>query len=387
MQDNLELRKKSLASAKTIVVKVGSAVLTGERGLDLRVVNRLADQLAALHDKGYNVALVSSGAVAAGKKRVTSFGNVDLSEFSSPDLPTKQAASAVGQGRLMHEYDEAFARYDKATAQILLTREDLKDRQRFLNARNTMSKLLDWRVIPIFNENDTVSVSELTFGDNDTLGALTVNLVDADVFINITSADGVFDKNPDSNPDAKCLRYIDNISDFDIEGTCSGKTSAGTGGMYTKLRAARRAAQLGVPTLIISGKTPFALERAFDGDESGTWVFPEAKSVSQRKFWLAYNNEPVGDIILDDGAATALTKRGKSLLPAGITEVNGCFGKGELVRLLTVDGKSIGVGLTNYSSDDLSAIKGHQSGEMAEIISAATYEEAVHRDNMLLDAL
>jgi glutamate 5-kinase len=266
-------RAAILARARTVVVKVGSAVLTCDTGLDVRAVGRLVDQLAALRDRGLKVVLVSSGAVAAGRMRIReSVKGAEAIDFS--ELPARQAASAIGQSRLMHAYDEAFGRFGKTVAQILLTREDLRSRTRFGNARNTMLRLLDWGVIPIVNENDTVAVSELKFGDNDTLASLVVDLVGAERFVNLTSAGGVFDKNPDKCPDACCLPLIEDIEGLDIEGMCDGKTSVGSGGMYSKLRAARRAAQLGVATLIVSGREGYALDRIFRGEELGTLVLP-----------------------------------------------------------------------------------------------------------------
>lgn len=378
-------RLESIESARRIVVKVGSAVLTDERGLNLRVVNRLADQLGMLHDRGLDIVLVSSGAVAAGKHRIQRFHDF-IGDISATDLPARQAASAIGQSRLMHEYDEAFARYDKVSAQVLLTRGDLRSRQRFLNARNTLCRLLDWRVIPIINENDTVAVQELEFGDNDTLASLAVALVDADLFINLTSADGVFEQNPDEHPDARPLSLIEDIENLDIETMCSGKSSAGRGGMYSKLRAARRSAQLGVPTLIVSGKRRFVLEKVFCGENIGTWINAEEKTVSGRKFWLAYHTDPAGDVVVDSGAACALSRGGHSLLPIGIIDVRREFDRGALIRILAEDGEPLGVGLSNYSSRELTRIMGRKCCELPELIGSAQFQEAVHRDNMLLDA-
>lgn len=379
-------RQEALARARRVVVKVGSAILTTGEGLDLRAVNRLADQLANLHDRGLDLILVSSGAVSAGRGLMRHLADPQGNPPELSDLPGRQAASAIGQSRLMHEYDEAFARYGKVTAQILLTRDDLKNRNRFLNARNTMQRLLDWRVIPIINENDTVAVAELEFGDNDTLASLAIDLIQADLFVNLTSADGVFEANPDQDPEARCLACIEDIGALDLSRMCRGKTSVGSGGMYSKLRAARRAAQLGVPSLIVSGKTPFVLDKVFNGAALGTWIVPEKKAVSHRKFWLAYHADPVGEIVVDAGAARALTRGGKSLLPAGIVRVDGRFAKGALVRIAGADGAQLGVGLTNYSAADLRKIMGRRTSEMECLLGQAPYPEAVHRDNLLLDA-
>lgn len=372
-------RTKTLKEAKRIVVKIGSAVLTTAEGINLGLICRLADQLATLHERGVDIVLVSSGAVAAGRNSIPFGTKLD-------DLPARQAASAIGQSRLMHEYDETFRRFGLVTSQVLLTRDDLKHRDRFLNARNTLSRLLEWRVIPIINENDTVAVQELEFGDNDTLASLILNVVEADLFINLTSADGVFDKNPDKNPDAKPLACIKNVHDLDLDAMCDGKTAVGSGGMFSKMRAANRAAQLGVPTLILAGKERMIIERVFNGEECGTWIVPDEKSISRRKYWLAYHCDPAGDLIIDSGAEKALLSGGKSLLPAGIVEVEGKFKAGELVRVVNTSGKSLAVGLSCYSSADMLKIMGNKSSKIESILGKCSYPEAIHRDNLLLDA-
>jgi len=370
-----------LARAGRVVIKIGSAVLTDREGLDLRVISRLADQISLLHDRGMDIILVSSGAVAAGCKVLSSCK-------SKSDLVFKQATSAVGQSRLMHAYDEVFGRFAKVTAQILLTRSDFKSRERFINARNTMLQLLEWRAIPIINENDTVAVQELRFGDNDNLAVMVLNLVEADLFINLTSADGVYRENPRENPLAERLRCIEDISSEPLEKMCQGKTDQGTGGMYSKLLAARKAAQLGVPTLILSGRDRFALEKAFAGEDLGTWILPGTKSVSSRKFWIAYNQEPAGEIVIDRGAARAVFEQGKSLLPAGIVDVQGNFGKGALVKILEKDSsRRPAVGLINYRSAEIRQIMGKKSAEIEEILGDGHYPEAIHRDNLILDAV
>jgi len=376
-----EWRNEVLQTARLIVIKVGSAVLTSADGLDLRTVNRLADQIAVLHDQGREIILVSSGAVAAGRKYLRS-------DRSALSLSEKQASAAVGQSRLMHSYDEAFARYDKVTAQILLTRDDLRNRTRYLNARNTFATLLGKRIIPIINENDTVVVRELEFGDNDFLATLILNLVQADLFINLTTAEGVYSANPEEDAGACKYDCITSIKDYDLQTMCQGKTAAGSGGMYSKLLAARRAAQLGVPTLIVSGRIPFVLEKVFAGTDCGSWIKPGEKAVSQRKFWLAYNLDPLGAIVLDKGAQEALLLHGKSLLPAGIREVHGRFELGDLVRILSPEGNQVGVGLSNFDSGELRKIAGKKTSELSKILGHAIHhEEAVHRDNLLLDAV
>jgi glutamate 5-kinase len=225
----------------------------------------------------------------------------------------------------------------------------------------------------------------LKFGDNDSLACLLLNMVEADLFVNLTSAEGVFDDNPDENPQACCLDCIPNILELEPAALCRGKSDAGSGGMYSKLLAAKRAAQLGVPTLIVSGREKFGLEKVFDGQMLGTWVIPQEKSISRRKFWMAYNQEADGEIQVDQGAARALRQGGKSLLPAGIASVSGNFGVGALVRIMGPDQTALGVGLTNYKAAELRRIMGRKSSEIAAILGQCPYPEVVHRDNMVLD--
>lgn len=386
-------RRRLLGRARCIVIKVGSAVLTDADGLALDVLASLAAQMAALRrprpagGAGRRVVLVSSGAVAAGRAALDSQG-IDA---RGRDLAVRQAAAAVGQGLLMRAWDRAFRPHGVATAQVLLTRDDLRSRARFLNARNTFAELLGWGVLPIVNENDTVSVSELKFGDNDCLASLLVNLVGADLFINLTSAPGVCARDPQTGPGAPVLARIDDVARLDLGRLCGAKTSVGTGGMRSKLMAARRAAQLGVPTLILRGRDPDALTRAFglagapDAAPAGTWVAPARHAIPRRKFWLAYQSEPAGSVTIDAGAAAALMREGGSLLPGGVREVSGSFQKGALVRV-EHEGRSLGVGLTNYSAADLRKIMGLRRHEVAAILGNAHYPDVIHRDNLLLDA-
>ncbi|MCQ2444347.1 MAG: glutamate 5-kinase, partial [Mailhella sp.] len=280
----MKSRIEALSEARTIVVKVGSAVLTNRTGLHLSVLYNLVEQLSRLAAAGKRVCLVSSGAVAAGR---TAFAGRDI---VLEGVAGKQALAAVGQGRLMREYEHAFAAQGLVCAQVLLTRDDLRSRTRFLNARNTFMNLLDWGVVPIVNENDTVAVQELKFGDNDQLASLLLNLVEGDLYINLTSADGVLAADPASAAPGETIPFLDTIEDIaslDIEAMCGAKTSVGTGGMQSKLMAARRAAQLGVPTLILPGRKPDILDRAFAGEQLGTWVVPSEQTVSRRKYWMA----------------------------------------------------------------------------------------------------
>ena len=399
-------RARVLAQARVVVVKVGSAVLTDADGLSVPVLENLAAQLAGLRNllpesaagneggtQARRLVLVSSGAVAAGRAALSSRGHA----VETTGLAARQAAAAVGQGQLMQAWDKVFLAHRMPTAQVLLTRDDLRARQRFLNARNTFAELLEWGVLPIVNENDTVSISELKFGDNDCLASLLVNLTGADLFINLTSASGVLAADPQKNPHAPILDHIDDVAALDLGQLCGGKTSVGTGGMYSKLLAARRAAQIGVPTLILPGREPHVITRAFAACgvcdvpaghtpfTGGTWVCPARHAIPRRKFWLAYQSDPAGSVHVDAGAAKALLHKGGSLLPGGVFRIEGSFQQGALVRVLH-EGQSIGVGLSNYSASDLKKIMGLKRHEVAAILGDAHYPEVIHRDNLLLDA-
>ena len=373
-----EERLCALNEARCVVVKVGSAVLAGPQGLDEALVAGLVGQLVWLRKQGRRVLLVSSGAVAIGRAALGPHRD-------TRSMSGRQAASAVGQSRLMHLYDQLFAAHGVLSAQVLLTRDDLRSRQRFLNARNTFASLLDWDAVPVVNENDTVAVQELKFGDNDCLASLLLNLVEADLFINLTSAGGVFAADPQREPQAGLLSCIEKVRELKLEELCGGKSTLGTGGMYSKLLAARRAAQLGVPTLIVPGREADIIPRAFAGEALGTWVRAEKQSVSRRKYWMAYQSDPQGEIFVDAGAARALLERGSSLLPGGVCGVEGSFQPGALVRIRCQE-QTLGVGLSNYSALDLRRIMGHKRHEVAALLGDAQYPEVVHRDHMLLDA-
>ena len=340
------------------------------------------------------VVLVSSGAVAAGRAALAAHGQ----HVDTAGLAARQAAAAVGQGQLVRAWDKAFYAHGVPTAQVLLTRDDLRARQRFLNASNTFAELLHWGVLPVVNENDTVSVSELKFGDNDCLSSLLANLTGADLCINLTSSPGVLAANPEHNPQAPVLDHIDDVAALDLAQLCGGKTSVGTGGMYSKLLGARRAAQIGVPTYILPGREPQVILRALAAAgvcttpagygplDGGTWVQAGQQPIPRRKFWLAYQSDPAGSVQVDAGAAKALRQQGGSLLPGGVHGVEGAFQQGALVRVLH-QGRSLGVGLSNYSAAELKKIMGLKRHEVAAILGDAHYPEVIHRDNFLLDAV
>lgn len=383
MADWRSERARVLAEAKCLVVKVGSAVITDTCGLQYEIISSLAAQLAAVRaaNQGRRLLVVSSAAVAAGRAVLAAHGV----GADTAGLAARQGAAAIGQGRLMRAWDDAFAVGDLATAQVLLTQDDFRVRQRLLNARNTLTEILSWGAVPVINENDTVSTEGLKFGDNDRLASLVATLVGADLLINVTSSPGVYDRPPADGVQVRVLPCIEDVSALDLDSMCGGKTTVGTGGMYSKLLSARRAAQRGIPTLILPGREKDILLRALAGEDVGTWVCPNEKAIPTRKFWMAYKDAPVGQILVDDGAAEALQKRGKSLLPGGIVDVEGSFEKGDLVRIVH-QGTSLGVGLSNYTAGDIRRIKGLKRIEVAAILGDAHYPEVIHRDNMLLDA-
>ncbi len=371
-------RNKTLETARRIVIKVGSAVLAdADNGVKAEIVAALSAGVAGLISQGRRVVMVSSGAVAAGRDAMAG-------KYNPASVPLRQAASAIGQTRLVHAYDKELAKHGRVAAQVLLTRDDLENRRRYINLKNTLRTLFDLGAVPIVNENDSVAVQELVYGDNDCLSGLLVGVIGADLLINLTSAAGVFDENPSENPHAARIPCIHDIGALDLDAMCAGKTTLGTGGMYSKLVSAKRAAKLSTPTLILCGSDPDAIPNAFAGHDVGTWIRPEHKSMSRRKYWLAYNLEPKGAVIIDKGAANALRNKGKSLLPAGIVRVEGEFKAGDPVNITLEKGEHVGAGLSNYNSAELAKVKGRKSGDIAEILGRAAHLEAVHRDDMAL---
>ncbi len=372
------MRKELLKSIKRIVIKIGSGVLTGQgSGLDDALMARLAEQVARLRQDGREVVIVSSGAIAAGRKELGL-------EERPRTIPQKQATAAVGQSRLMHAYENAFDPHGFTVAQLLLTREDLANRHRFLNARATINTLLGYGVIPVINENDTVAVDEIKFGDNDNLSALVTNLADADLLMILTDIDGFFDADPRSNPDARLITMVKKIT-REVELAAGGTgSSVGTGGMATKVAAAKRAGQYGVPTFMLNGQRPELIAQALAGEEVGTLFLPEVKSLTSRKHWIAHTLRPAGRIIVDDGARSALAGHGRSLLPSGIVRVEGSFDRGACVRVCGPDDIEFCRGIVDYSSVEILAILGHRSNEIEEILGYRYSDEIIHRDNLVV---
>ncbi|MEO1134414.1 MAG: glutamate 5-kinase [Cyanobacteria bacterium J06639_1] len=362
----------------TVVIKIGTSSLTnGNSGqLRLSVLGPLVETLSELQRRGDRVILVSSGAVGVGCARL------GLSDRPT-DIAAKQAVAAVGQGRLMALYDDLFSTLNQPIAQVLLTRADLMHRDRYLNARRTFEQLLDMNVIPVVNENDTVAVDELKFGDNDTLSALVAGLVEADWLILLTDVDRLYSADPRLDPNAKPIVRVSKNQPLTVQASSQGKSGWGTGGMATKLEAAKIATLAGVTMAIANGQRPEQIPDILAGEEIGTRFDPEECPPNARKRWIAFALLPAGILRLDEGAARAVSKQDKSLLPAGIVEVVGNFDAGAAVKLCDPQGREIGRGLTNYSSAELRQIQGNHSNRIADILGRAIADTVVHRDNLI----
>jgi len=366
------------ASTSRLVIKVGSSLVTNEgRGIDHTAVARWAAEIARLTLAGKSIILVSSGAIAEGMQRL----GWSMRPRAIHDL---QAAAAVGQMGLVQAYETAFAQYGLHTAQVLLTHEDLADRRRYLNARTTLTTLLGLRVIPVINENDTVTTDEIRFGDNDTLGALVTNLVEADVLVLLTDQPGLYTADPRRDPTATLVETAI-AGDPDLERMAGGVGSTiGRGGMLTKIIAAKRAARSGAATIIACGREPDVLTRLFAGESLGTLLTADRTSLGARKQWLADHVRLAGRLTLDDGAVRALTKDGKSLLPIGVVAVAGNFGRGEIVGCFAPDGREIARGLVNYGAQEAARIVRRPSSEIESVLGYIDEPELIHRDNLVL---
>ena len=376
--NNKDIRKKILGKVKRIVVKVGSSILASvEKGLHYEVFSHLSKEISDLKRQGYEIVLVSSGAIAAGMEK--------LGYKTRPqDITQKQATAAVGQTRLMNIYEDYFSRYQQMVAQVLLTHDDLSHRRRFLNARNTLLTLLELGIIPVINENDTVVVDEIKFGDNDNLSALITNLIGADLLLVLTDIDGLCDSDPKVNPHARCIPLVEDI-DMDMEGIVGETTSQmSVGGMISKIQAARKASRFGIPTVVAQGTKEGVLRQILKGKEVGTLILPKGEALSSRKHWIAFNPKPKGDVIVDDGAKKAIVQKGKSLLPSGVTKVRGAFDRGDLVACLGPRGKEFARGLVNYSVSELEKIKGLRSNQIEMTLGYKYCDEVIHRDDLVV---
>jgi glutamate 5-kinase len=372
------MRKTLLSHVRRLVIKLGSGVISGTDGLQATMIEAVVEQVHELRQRGFEVVLVSSGAVAAGKK--------DLGIVGRPrTIPLKQAAAAIGQSRLMRVYKEAFRNRGDTVAQVLLTRDDLANRRRYLNARNTLMTLLEYGVIPIINENDTVVVDEIRFGDNDNLSALATNLVEAHLLVILSDVDGFFDRDPRQGPGARIIPVVERITPQILAAAGESASDNGTGGMATKVRAAKRAALYGVGTVIINGRSPQILRRLFAGEEVGTYFLPARNRMASRKHWIAFTKKPRGKLFVDEGARRALVEGGKSLLPSGIKGVEGGFERGDAVRLCDMEGTEFAKGVINYALAELLSIMGKRSSEIEGILGYKYGDEVIHRDNLVLN--
>ncbi len=369
-------RRGIIGQPRRVLVKVGSNVLTDQAGrVDARRIRSLADQVSTLFDEGREVIVVSSGAIATG------LGELEL-EARPTTMPALQAIAAVGQGRLIRMYKQAFRRRGRRVGQVLLSREDMEDRGRFLNTRNTLRALLRYGCVPIINENDTVCVDEIRYGDNDFLAAHLATTIMADLVVLLTTVDGLMQ--PDERGRQRRVPAVKWISE-EVLGLDDGGTSPrGTGGMTSKLRAASYVTRAGVPVVVANGKRRDALLRVVGGEDVGTLFLPAARRMASRKRWIGFTAPAKGCLVVDEGARRALVERGKSLLASGIREVRGTFDQGDVVALKVAGGEPFAQGLTNYSSDELERIRGCHTREIEARLGYKDYDEAIHRHNLVV---
>ncbi|TAK07184.1 glutamate 5-kinase [bacterium] len=373
-----DYKKRILRRARRVVVKIGSQILSSPQGIEEGRIKGLVRDLATLHDQGKELVVVSSGAVAAGMTRL------GIRERPKT-VPQKQALAAVGQIKLMALYEKYFSRFDKSVAQVLLTHEDLADRRRYLNAKHTLQTLLESSIVPVVNENDTVAVEEIKFGDNDHLSSLVATLLEADLLVMLSDVDGIFDRDPRVHDGAQLIPLIADIKKAKEGLSGESKSLYGTGGISSKISAAEKAAAAGIPTLIANGLTAGILPKLLDvKEELGTLVLPEENRMASRKHWIAYNLKPAGEIVVDQGAYEALAQKGKSLLPSGLREVRGSFGVGECVRCLDLQGREFARGLVNYSAQELNQIKGLHTSKIEKVLGYKAYDEIIHRDDLVV---
>ena len=370
------LRKDLVAKAKRIVVKIGSGVLTHHREIiDEDVVESLVCEMSSLLESGKEVIIVTSGSVAAGTRK--------LGLKKSPkSIPEKQAAAAAGQSTLIRYYEKAFEKRGHKVAQMLLTSDGLSDRVRYLNARNTITTLLHYGVVPVINENDTVVVDEIKFGDNDNLSAMVVGLSDADLLIILTDTEGLYNKDPRKFDDVSLIKTVRDI-DSEVKGVAGGTSGVGTGGMVTKVEAARRVTAFGAPTVIAHGERKNVLLDVSRGADVGTLFVPREERLKGKKRWIAYNLKASGELVVDGGAKKAI-EEGKSLLPSGVVSVEGDFSFGDSVSLVVENGEVFACGLVQYNSKDIISLKGCKTSEIEKILGKKDYDEIVHRDDLVI---
>lgn len=373
----IDPRKALLERVRTVVVKVGTAVLTGSGGrLARRRISALARQVAGMRKRGLRVVLVSSGAIGAG------MGELGLRRRPE-SLPQLQAAAAVGQGQLMRAYDDAFKTHGLRTGQVLLTRDDFDDRLRYLNARNTIFSLLEFGVIPVINENDTTSVEEITFGDNDFLAAQVTNLLRAELLVILTVVDGLRRPGADGRLGER-IEVVEEVGEEVLALASDEATELGRGGMTSKLQAAQMATRTGEAVVIADGTGQGVLAAIVAGKPVGTLFLPSARPMTSRKRWIGFGVRPRGAVQVDAGARRALVERGKSLLPSGVTGVEGRFERGDVVELEDEGGEVFGRGLTNYSAEEVLRLRGMKTSQISRVLGSRPYDEIIHRDNLVI---
>lgn len=372
------MRDKLLVQAKRIVIKIGSSLIASRaEGLRPQQIERLAEEISTLRTQGREILMVSSGAIVSGIKKL------QLKDYPK-SLPVKQAAAAVGQSRLMWAYEKAFERLNIQVAQILLTHQDLADRRRFLNARHTLAALIGFGIVPIINENDTVAVDEIRVGDNDTLASEVAHLADADLLVILSDVDGLYTEDPRKNSSATLIPLITEITQ-DIERLAGvSSTFEGTGGMASKLRAAKKVGEYGISTLVLNGERAGLLPTVIGGESGGSLFLARERRLNSRKHWIAFTLRSRGQVHLDQGAVDALTNRGRSLLASGILQVTGSFEAGDSVSCLDTNGKEFAKGLVNVSSGLLRQMKGLKTADIHAQFGLQEYEEVIHRDNLVI---
>lgn len=371
--------REDIKKAKRIVIKIGSSIITDEKEvIDEVFMRNLAEQINYLvHKKAREVVVVSSGAVAAGMMVLK------LAE-KPKKISEKQAVAACGQGYLIHKYSEIFSEYGLIVAQILLTSEDIADRKRYLCAKNTLDNLIAKKIIPIINENDTVATTEIKMGDNDNLSAEVACMIEADALLMLSDVAGFYDKNPAEHRDAMIFDTVDDVQKYLKKASSRAGTNVGTGGIYTKLQAAGKTMIMGVPAVLAKGKEKDVLLKIIKGAKVGTLFSPKEKKISQKKYFIAFNVKPKGRITVDGGAREAVLKKGKSLLPSGISKVSGGFKVGDVVEIQDIRGEVIARGLANYNAMETEKIKGRKTSEIEKILGYRYDDEVVHRNNMVV---
>lgn len=379
MNQQLAHKQRLLKRVRRTVVKIGSSILSGDNGINRERLRSLAQEICGLHAQGLEIVVVSSGAVAAGMARL------GLKERPKT-VPQRQAAAAVGQIELMALYEEYFAVFKTQVAQILLTHDDLANRSRYLNARHTIETLIAAGVVPVANENDTVVIDELrNFGDNDNLSALIAGLVEADLLVMLSDVAGLHTTDPRAHTDAALVSVVESPDSVVSAYAMDGRGPLGTGGMASKLAAAKKASAAGIPTIIADGLHAGVLPTVFDVRQAvGTLILPKGDRLNRRKHWIAYTLKPTGTVVVDPGAYEAITQKGRSLLPKGLKEVHGKFGSGECVRCVDADGREFARGLVNYSAAELEKIKGVHSARIESVLGYKLTEEVIHRNDLVL---